>query len=114
MSEAARLIDGKAMARQVTDAVAQMSARFRADRGRPPGLAVVLVGEDPASKVYVRSKGRMAAKCGPRARKATSCPAAASSAPKYPPMAPAPMIAIRICNNPSTSPACDNLDHTDI
>lgn len=64
MSETARLIDGKAMARQVTDAVAQMSARFLADRGRPPGLAVVLVGEDPASKVYVRSKGRMAAKCG--------------------------------------------------
>ncbi|MEM1284270.1 MAG: bifunctional methylenetetrahydrofolate dehydrogenase/methenyltetrahydrofolate cyclohydrolase FolD [Pseudomonadota bacterium] len=64
MSDGAMLIDGKALARQVTDAVAQMSEQFLTDKGRQPGLAVVLVGEDPASKVYVRSKGRMAAKCG--------------------------------------------------
>lgn len=58
------LIDGKALARGVTDAVAEVSARFAAKHGRQPGLAVVLVGDDPASQVYVRSKGRMAAKCG--------------------------------------------------
>ena len=60
----ATLIDGKALAGKVTDAVAEVAARFTDLRGRQPGLAVVLVGEDPASQVYVRSKGRMAAKCG--------------------------------------------------
>jgi methylenetetrahydrofolate dehydrogenase (NADP+)/methenyltetrahydrofolate cyclohydrolase len=60
----ATLIDGKALARSVTDAVADIAARFNEHHGRGPGLAVVLVGEDPASQVYVRSKGRMADKCG--------------------------------------------------
>lgn len=63
MSSAQR-IDGKLMAREVTDAVAQMAGRFTQAQGRQPGLAVVLVGEDAASQVYVRSKGKMAAKCG--------------------------------------------------
>ena len=60
----ATLIDGKALARTVTDAVRDVAARFHTANGRPPGLAVVLVGEDPASQVYVRSKGKMATKCG--------------------------------------------------
>ncbi len=60
----ATLIDGKALAKSVTDAVADISAKFAQDYGRAPGLAVMLVGEDAASQVYVRSKGRMAAKCG--------------------------------------------------
>ena len=64
MTETASRIDGKAMAATVTSAVAEVSARFEAEHGRAPGLAVVLVGEDPASQVYVRSKGRMAGKCG--------------------------------------------------
>jgi methylenetetrahydrofolate dehydrogenase (NADP+)/methenyltetrahydrofolate cyclohydrolase len=52
----ARLIDGKAIASGVLDLVTErVSARLAAGR-RPPGLAVVLVGEDPASQVYVRSK----------------------------------------------------------
>lgn len=64
MTHQATLIDGKALARSVTDAVADVAARFTQRQGRQPGLAVVLVGEDPASQVYVRSKGKMAAKCG--------------------------------------------------
>ncbi len=63
MSEATR-IDGKVLARGVTDAVAEFAAKFTQEQGRQPGLAVVLVGDDPASQVYVRSKGKMAAKCG--------------------------------------------------
>lgn len=60
----ATLIDGKALAGTVTDAVAEVSMLFARTHGRQPGLAVVLVGDDPASQVYVRSKGRMATKCG--------------------------------------------------
>lgn len=60
----AAIIDGKALAKSVTDAVAEVAARFAISQGRQPGLAVVLIGEDPASQVYVRSKGKMAAKCG--------------------------------------------------
>jgi methylenetetrahydrofolate dehydrogenase (NADP+)/methenyltetrahydrofolate cyclohydrolase len=54
----ARVIDGKAFAAGLTERVAQGVALFAAAKGRAPGLAVVLVGEDPASSVYVRSKGR--------------------------------------------------------
>lgn len=64
MAHQATLIDGKALARSVTDAVADVAARFTQQHKRQPGLAVVLVGEDAASQVYVRSKGKMAAKCG--------------------------------------------------
>ena len=53
----ARILDGKALAGRVRDQVAAEVARLR-DRtgGRVPGLAVVLVGDDPASRVYVRNK----------------------------------------------------------
>jgi methylenetetrahydrofolate dehydrogenase (NADP+)/methenyltetrahydrofolate cyclohydrolase len=64
LAHQATLIDGKALARSVTDAVADVAARFTQQHKRQPGLAVVLVGEDAASQVYVRSKGKMAAKCG--------------------------------------------------
>jgi methylenetetrahydrofolate dehydrogenase (NADP+)/methenyltetrahydrofolate cyclohydrolase len=57
------LIDGKAVSARALDEVAQ-AARTLAGRGVKPGLAVVLVGEDPASQVYVRSKGRAAETCG--------------------------------------------------
>jgi len=56
-------IDGKAISAAVLKTVADEAADLVA-RGRPPGLAVVLVGEDPASQVYVRSKGRAAEQCG--------------------------------------------------
>ena len=54
----ARIIDGKAAALALRTEVAAETARFTAATGRAPGLAVVLVGEDPASAVYVRSKGK--------------------------------------------------------
>jgi methylenetetrahydrofolate dehydrogenase (NADP+)/methenyltetrahydrofolate cyclohydrolase len=52
-----RVIDGKAIAAQVRDGVASDVARLKSQHGFTPGLAVVLVGEDPASKVYVKNKG---------------------------------------------------------
>ena len=54
----ATIIDGKAAAATLRADIAVEVARFAAATGRSPGLAVVLVGEDPASAVYVRSKGK--------------------------------------------------------
>lgn len=54
---AAQLIDGKIYAERLRAQVAAEVAQLRADYGIQPGLAVVLVGEDPASQIYVRSKG---------------------------------------------------------
>jgi methylenetetrahydrofolate dehydrogenase (NADP+)/methenyltetrahydrofolate cyclohydrolase len=62
----AQLIDGKAIAKQVRQEVAQRAAAFEQRYGRKPGLEVVLVGDDPASHVYVRSKERMSNKVGLR------------------------------------------------
>lgn len=53
----AKIIDGKAFAEKIRLQVADEVARLKADHGITPGLAVVLVGEDPASQVYVRNKG---------------------------------------------------------
>ena len=55
---AAALIDGKAFAAGLRERIAAAVPAFVAASGRKPGLAVVLVGEDPASQVYVRSKGK--------------------------------------------------------
>jgi methylenetetrahydrofolate dehydrogenase (NADP+)/methenyltetrahydrofolate cyclohydrolase len=60
----ARLIDGKAAAQALRLEVAADVARFREATGRAPGLAVVLVGDDPASAVYVRSKGKATREAG--------------------------------------------------
>ena len=60
----ARIIDGKAAAATLRAAVGAEVERFRALTGRAPGLAVVLVGEDPASAVYVRSKGKATREAG--------------------------------------------------
>jgi len=57
----ATLIDGKAAAAAIRLKVASQVAEFERQSGRPPGLATVLVGEDPASAVYVRSKNRATA-----------------------------------------------------
>jgi methylenetetrahydrofolate dehydrogenase (NADP+)/methenyltetrahydrofolate cyclohydrolase len=54
----AALIDGKAFAQGLRDRVGALAAEFTARTGRKAGLAVVLVGEDSASQVYVRSKGK--------------------------------------------------------
>ncbi|GAA4709136.1 bifunctional methylenetetrahydrofolate dehydrogenase/methenyltetrahydrofolate cyclohydrolase FolD [Sphingomonas lutea] len=60
----ARRIDGKAAAAALRERVAAGVAAFRAKAGRAPGLATVLVGEDPASAVYIRSKNRATAEAG--------------------------------------------------
>lgn len=60
----AKRIDGKAAAAAVRAKVAEVAADFRRRIGRAPGLATVLVGEDPASAVYVRSKVKATAEAG--------------------------------------------------
>jgi len=55
---AAEIIDGKAFAATVRERVGEAARRFEAKAGRKAGLAVVLVGDDPASQVYVASKGK--------------------------------------------------------
>ncbi len=60
----AELIDGKAFAAKVREGVAAKVAKLKAQHGITPGLAVVLVGEDPASQVYVRSKGKSTVEAG--------------------------------------------------
>jgi methylenetetrahydrofolate dehydrogenase (NADP+) / methenyltetrahydrofolate cyclohydrolase len=62
----ASIIDGKAFAAELRGKVAGHVARLAADHGVVPGLAVVLVGEDPASQVYVGSKGKMTVEVGMR------------------------------------------------
>jgi methylenetetrahydrofolate dehydrogenase (NADP+)/methenyltetrahydrofolate cyclohydrolase len=57
-------IDGKAFAAKVRLQVASHVARLKDEHGLTPGLAVVLVGEDPASQVYVRSKGKLTTEVG--------------------------------------------------
>ena len=61
---AARIIDGKAIASQVRAEVADEVTRLKDGAGVTPGLAVVLVGEDPASQVYVRNKQKAATDAG--------------------------------------------------
>ncbi|KRB79355.1 bifunctional 5,10-methylene-tetrahydrofolate dehydrogenase/5,10-methylene-tetrahydrofolate cyclohydrolase [Sphingomonas sp. Root710] len=60
----ADIIDGKAFAANLRSRVADLVPAFRAAAGRAPGLAVVLVGEDPASQVYVRSKHKATIEAG--------------------------------------------------
>lgn len=60
----ARLIDGRAFAARLRERVAAAVPAFAAAAGRAPGLAVVLVGDDPASGIYVRSKGKATLEAG--------------------------------------------------
>ncbi|MFD1694601.1 bifunctional methylenetetrahydrofolate dehydrogenase/methenyltetrahydrofolate cyclohydrolase FolD [Roseibium aestuarii] len=60
----ATLIDGKAIAASVREEIGRRAQELQAATGKRPGLAVVLVGEDPASQVYVRSKDRTANELG--------------------------------------------------
>ncbi len=62
----AELIDGKAIAKKVRDEVAERVAALKEEYGYTPGLATVLVGEDPASNTYVRMKQRMCEELGIR------------------------------------------------
>lgn len=58
------IIDGKQVAASVIDAVKAATVALEKDAGFKPGLAVVIVGDDPASHAYVGAKGRMAKECG--------------------------------------------------
>jgi len=60
----ARIIDGKAFAATLRMRVAAETAKLKSDYGIVPGLATVLVGEDPASEIYVRNKGKVAEAIG--------------------------------------------------
>jgi methylenetetrahydrofolate dehydrogenase (NADP+)/methenyltetrahydrofolate cyclohydrolase len=61
-----RILDGKAVASLVKADVAARASAFAASQGRSPRLEVVLVGDDPASQVYVRNKEKAALECGLR------------------------------------------------
>ena len=60
----AKIIDGKAKAAALSEEITKKSAELLERTGKKPGLAVVIVGEDPASQVYVRNKKRTAESCG--------------------------------------------------
>lgn len=60
----AKIIDGKAFAAKLREDITGEVAKLKAEHGIVPGLAVVLVGEDPASQVYVRNKGKQTIECG--------------------------------------------------
>ncbi|MDJ0907405.1 MAG: bifunctional methylenetetrahydrofolate dehydrogenase/methenyltetrahydrofolate cyclohydrolase FolD [Woeseiaceae bacterium] len=63
MSNAIR-IDGKAKAAELSEQITAETAALKEQHGLQPGLAVVIIGEDPASQVYVRNKGKRAEGCG--------------------------------------------------
>jgi len=60
----AKRIDGKAKAEQLAESITQETTALLGEHGIRPGLAVVIIGEDPASQVYVRNKKRRAESCG--------------------------------------------------
>jgi methylenetetrahydrofolate dehydrogenase (NADP+)/methenyltetrahydrofolate cyclohydrolase len=75
----AEIIDGKAFAANLRAKIARQAVAFQARAGRAPGLAVVLVGDDPASHVYVRNKGLAVREVGMGSEE-TRLPAATSQA----------------------------------
>ena len=60
----AKLIDGKALAAKMQNELVEKVEKLKAEAGIVPGLVVILVGDDPASQVYVRNKERSAKKAG--------------------------------------------------
>jgi len=58
------LIDGKVVSQSVRDEVAELASKLKQDTGTVPGLAAVLVGDDPASEIYVRNKRKACEKVG--------------------------------------------------
>ncbi len=63
-TETPRTLDGKATAKQIREETAQGCARLRESHGITPGLTVIVVGDDPASQIYVRNKAKQAKACG--------------------------------------------------
>ena len=68
------MIDGKAVAAEVRERVAGDVAAFEAEHGRPPGLATVLVGDDPASAIYVGLKRKACEEVGIASFAQARCP----------------------------------------
>ena len=68
-----RIIDGKHIASIIRESIKQETEKLIEERGIQPGLAVVLVGEDPASQVYVRNKGKERARRSACTRKSIAC-----------------------------------------
>ena len=64
----AKILDGKKLAESVRAEVREGVSRFTKEHGRPPGLEVILVGEDPASQIYTRNKEKAAAEVGIRGK----------------------------------------------
>lgn len=64
----AKIIDGQAMAAQIREEVKGEVAQLTSQFGMPPGLEVILIGDDPASAIYVRNKGRASEKVGIRSQ----------------------------------------------
>lgn len=64
MTATARILDGRSVADRLIDNVADAVSQHVAEGGRPPGLAVILVGDDPASEVYVNNKIRACERAG--------------------------------------------------
>src|SRR3954470_11942339 len=62
----ARTLDGQALAARMQQELVPEVAAFTAAHGRPPGLGILLVGDDPASEVYVRNKVRSGREAGMR------------------------------------------------
>lgn len=60
----ASILDGKAVAKEIRDELGARVAKVRAQLGRPPGLVILLIGDDPASEVYVRNKLKTAEESG--------------------------------------------------
>ena len=60
----AKLIDGKALALKIREGIKEEVSKITSAGKRPPGLSVILVGEDPASEVYVRMKGKACVAAG--------------------------------------------------
>lgn len=60
----AKIINGKAIAEEIKHEIAEETKKLKTERGITPGLAVVIVGDDPASKIYVRNKGKACEQVG--------------------------------------------------
>ena len=60
----ATIIDGKAVSAKIREEIKAESAAFEKETGIKPGLAVIIVGEDPASQIYVRNKGKACEEVG--------------------------------------------------
>jgi methylenetetrahydrofolate dehydrogenase (NADP+) / methenyltetrahydrofolate cyclohydrolase len=63
-AKTARILDGKALAQKIQSELSDRVCSLQSEKGRPPGLAVLMVGDNPASAAYVRNKERACAKVG--------------------------------------------------